>query len=650
VADRSVSVKLELNAAQYKAELAEVRTLTEGLDRSVKDLDQGAGKLSASSGKAGAGLKGMGTEAAGAKKDFAGLVDEIARTRTNIEKLATEYNRTGDRSLFGDIKAQRAHLSLLQSLNKELKAAESAVAGGAGPSGGAAASSAAAAGSPVAGLGPAVGLGAAYLAPMIGAALSAGILSAVGGGALAAGIAAQLHGNPALRAAGGDLAHVLLDEFARASAGLTLPILNSFHALGADLQPFFAELQKGFSALAPYLEPFVHQIGLMMQALGPGLAKAIEASGPVLLALGQALPIIAVGISKFFEQVSAGGKGAAESLLVLARAIASALAVTGMLLRGLSDLFDVFIQGLDKVVGAVAFVFNAAGSHALDPVRNEVHRIATEFDRLKISATDSGDAAADSAAKLNEKLSGTDKLLHQLSDDFDKLLGKQLSVAEANIRYQAAIDALTASIKQNGRTFDDNTAKGRANHQALLDLIKAAEDLRQADIAAGGSVAEANQRFQQQVDAIRRILTQAGLSKQAIDALISSWEALAHKPNIVKTLEFRLSGSALAIAAATGHNPTRAGPAIPAFDEGGMVPGALGSPQLILAHGGEVVVPPQGIRVANSGGGGASPGGVDPAALGRAVAAALVGMHVVLDGRTVGSIQGRQADIYTRTG
>lgn len=64
-------------------------------------------------------------------------------------------------------------------------------------------------------------------------------------------------------------------------------------------------------------------------------------------------------------------------------------------------------------------------------------------------------------------------------------LNRQLS-ARANMRdYEASLDGLTASIKENGRTLDITTEKGRANQAALDDIaataVKVAEGLKGAD-------------------------------------------------------------------------------------------------------------------------------------------------------------------------
>ncbi len=58
---------------------------------------------------------------------------------------------------------------------------------------------------------------------------------------------------------------------------------------------------------------------------------------------------------------------------------------------------------------------------------------------------------------------------------------------------------------------------------------------------------------------------------------------------------------------------------LPSFDTGGEVPGAKGSPQLIMAHGGETVLPTHKNNYST---------GIDYDRLGQAVAAALQGAKV----------------------
>lgn len=69
--------------------------------------------------------------------------------------------------------------------------------------------------------------------------------------------------------------------------------------------------------------------------------------------------------------------------------------------------------------------------------------------------------------------------------------GRNVDAAEAAIQYEEAVDAATQSIKDNGKTLDINTGKGRANKSALLDIAKAATAQSKATIESTGNVGKA---------------------------------------------------------------------------------------------------------------------------------------------------------------
>lgn len=82
-------------------------------------------------------------------------------------------------------------------------------------------------------------------------------------------------------------------------------------------------------------------------------------------------------------------------------------------------------------------------------------------------------------AKLDAQKQSTDGLRQSIN-----ALNNAYLIARGGIRgMEAAIDAAAEAFKENGRTLDENTAKGRANNQALDDLaaatMKAAESARE---------------------------------------------------------------------------------------------------------------------------------------------------------------------------
>lgn len=119
-------------------------------------------------------------------------------------------------------------------------------------------------------------------------------------------------------------------------------------------------------------------------------------------------------------------------------------------------------------------------------------------------ATDKVEQEQLQAANATKSL--TDKLIEQR----DTMLGS----IDAEIRYEAAVDALTESIATNGRTIDLNTAAGRGNMQALQELSKAAIAHLQAmaDQGAGVDAVTAKERVYR--DSLIQAAIQTGMTRE----------------------------------------------------------------------------------------------------------------------------------------
>lgn len=82
-----------------------------------------------------------------------------------------------------------------------------------------------------------------------------------------------------------------------------------------------------------------------------------------------------------------------------------------------------------------------------------------------------------------------------------------LRAANAEIDYQAAIDDARASLKDNGRTLDITTEKGRANRRALLDIAGAWNNQSDAVKNSKGAHRDA-------IDTFVRVATQMGMNEK----------------------------------------------------------------------------------------------------------------------------------------
>jgi hypothetical protein len=106
---------------------------------------------------------------------------------------------------------------------------------------------------------------------------------------------------------------------------------------------------------------------------------------------------------------------------------------------------------------------------------------------------------------------------------FDELNGGAIDYARAEIAALESADALTESLRANGRTMDANTEKGRANKQALLDAVEAAAAAAEAKYQETGSVEAASAEYQRHISALRATLRAAGLTEAQVDSLIGTF-------------------------------------------------------------------------------------------------------------------------------
>ncbi|MEU2734689.1 phage tail protein [Streptomyces sp. NPDC007095] len=102
-----------------------------------------------------------------------------------------------------------------------------------------------------------------------------------------------------------------------------------------------------------------------------------------------------------------------------------------------------------------------------------------------------GQAAQDTQAKLNAQKNAADGLRQSIM----ALNEAHRSAYDDETKFEAAIDAATKSIKDNGRTLDVHTEKGRANRDALSQLAAATDEAATASVASTGSWGKANEIY-----------------------------------------------------------------------------------------------------------------------------------------------------------
>src|SRR5690606_16996874 len=163
----------------------------------------------------------------------------------------------------------------------------------------------------------------------------------------------------------------------------------------------------------------------------------------------------------------------------------------------------------------------------------ELHDILPSYvAAIEVSARESG-KAADAVGKVGEEAAIAAQNVKALDDAFNRLFDAQMSYDRAVIAVKQGLSDLKKELRDGTRTLSDNTDAGRKNRIAVLDQIRAIQDLRQARIDLGMTLDEANKLYNKDLEGLRKVMLQAGYTKEEVDKLIDTYGRV---PEMAQTL------------------------------------------------------------------------------------------------------------------
>lgn len=374
----------------------------------------------------------------------------------------------------------------------------------------------------------------AALTAAAGAALAGGILAGTGLGAIATGIALQFK-SPLVHDAATSLGDYVKDELTKATSGFGLKFAEGITALKREAEPLFVDIRQGLTSLEPYVANLLARLGEGLAKLGPGLGRALEAAGPVLGALSKNIPTLLNAVGIFFEEISRGGKGAALAIDAITKTVAGLIVELGKSLYVASKVFEGMAIAGDKVTGILAKIPGIGKEW--EALHNYVHGVAVSFQESQLAAGGASAAingTAGAAQKAAEAFQAQQAAAQALRNQIDGLISASLGLAGADLQLRTDEAGLVDLHKQNGAALQGNSAQALANQQAFLGLARDLEATRQAEIAHGASLQEANAHLQANADALVNMATKAGFDRGQVEALISSMLAI---PNVNRTIQ-----------------------------------------------------------------------------------------------------------------
>jgi cell wall-associated NlpC family hydrolase len=146
--------------------------------------------------------------------------------------------------------------------------------------------------------------------------------------------------------------------------------------------------------------------------------------------------------------------------------------------------------------------------------------------------------AAELAVQYTRQWQATQKQNEALTRNSNLLL----SLSGSEIAYQAAVDDASASIKENGRTHDINTAKGRANKAALDQVADSANAQTIAMRNAGDGNVSAAKHGESARASFVKLATQMGYTVPQARAMAKS---MVDIPNVTRTAKLKADKKSL---------------------------------------------------------------------------------------------------------
>jgi hypothetical protein len=566
--------------ADAKKDVKDFKDEVDKLDGSGRKASQGLDKASMSAGKMGqdlgqtatagrqasASLDSVGRSASGMSDQFAKAgkaskaeieqmrqrvaeVDrQISDTKRNLAGLSTILARGGgdNKDVSKTFREQQSQLSLLTNVRNFLpnpdRLKEEAAKAGAETGRGFYAGFIRVSGA----LGPVLGATLAgaslVVVPFLGAAIAATVVGAAGVGGVIGGLY-LVRKDPRVQNAARDLA------------------LNIGQQLGQAAQPFVTETVAALAHLgtvaktidfgailgdaSKFVEPLERGIAIAVQRIAMGLQSAFRTAGPLIDQLALGIARVGDAIGSMFEAFSTHSAETTMAMQVLFDVIEGTVRFATGLLTLLADIFGIIIKlggfgakaqaeyialeaGIKSATSATWEQNSAtdASLKSMDGASAAAALLAKNEAGLKgahDSVTASQRALTDSIDQVTGANSRAELTAKALKQAQDNLYSAAIAGVDANEAYQKSWDSLSKSVSANGHSLKMNTDAGRANRDALEELLTKSNDLYFADIAVGTSTDSARKKHEARTRAVENEARKLGLNRAETKKLIDTY-------------------------------------------------------------------------------------------------------------------------------
>lgn len=356
---------------------------------------------------------------------------------------------------------------------------------------------------------------------------------------------------------------------------------------------------KGYASLAPLVGKTADEYERMLGSVEKGqVITAKEAAKAERMRLAQDSLQDAVG-----ELTLAVGSLVASLAPLIEKTAEASLSITDMIGPAVDAALSIDAMDLGtraREAGAFGSAIDTVGGILVrfDPTATDAAEATEDFESALDDAGRTSDDLAGKTVDLTEKTrdgaaaqeSVTDAIEDRIKAEQD-LYAELLSQVDANYAYMSQVRDTEAQLADYNAELADGTLKGD-------ELTDATERARQSMVDAATAYADTSGAAKDSKGYIDDMVLSLENQRAALDPssplyqVISGYiDQLKNIPKLVSTA-FEITGPGKITLTPGGGDKSRGSVQIEGeYDTGGVVGGPVGSPQLILAHGGETVLP-----------------------------------------------------------
>lgn len=289
-------------------------------------------------------------------------------------------------------------------------------------------------------------------------------------------------------------------------------MLAAMDTVESRFQEWVPMLAHIFNRAATFIDPLTDGILNMLEEILEGVEASLGDADGFVLELAAGLKVLGRAIGETLRILAGTGDAgrdafrdliffAGQLLLTLAEMIYLFTKFYG-LLRSSADFvnpfFAMFAEGADRAAGASG-VLVRRNQEIIDSTTGVIRLTDEEVKRLK----------------------ELEKALKDASD-------ATYDIVQSQVDFRRSLDNISDSLEENGKTLDINKEKGRQNVEAFLKGLKDAQKETEAQVAIGKlNAQQAADYYRQQIDAVRKLASEAGITGAQFENLFGDIIAVA---------------------------------------------------------------------------------------------------------------------------